>query len=89
MKPVLLRTVAATLLTAVAMLAYGWFIYWRALQYVAHGWDMPLNFRIQVGISNLLIRFWWFLTPFFAVAWGIIFLIIHAIRGDRSQVASA
>jgi hypothetical protein len=83
--------------TAIASLATflcgaGFYLFMRYVvggYYIHAGIEIPLFVRQLIIFSGILRRFAWALMPFAIVCWFIFFVIVHVIRGDRSQAASA
>ena len=57
--------------------------------YIHTGTEIPLFVRMLIIFSGIFRQFAWALMPFAIVCWFIFFLIVHFIRGDKSQAASA
>jgi hypothetical protein len=84
----MLKAVIATIATVSVLLAYAVIVYLRVQQYMQHGWEMPLSFRVQVGISAFIFRFWWVCALLFAPVWSIVFFITHWFNRDKASAAS-
>jgi type II secretory pathway component PulF len=84
MKP-LVRALIATIVTIGLFFLYAALIRHRATYYVAQALEMPLSFRVQVGVSNFLTRFWWVLAFPVAGFWGVLFSVSDAVRGRNKE----
>ena len=88
MKPAL-RTIAATAITLGIFIAYASVIQNRAYSYyLTCGCDIPLSFRVQMGMSSFILRFWLPLLILFGTGWTIIFTAFHFLRPMRKVAAT-
>jgi hypothetical protein len=72
----IVRAVIVTAITGALMYVFVTYTHNRAQQAIFEGWDLSQGFRIQIGVANLLSRFWWFLLPFFGLSYWLIFHLL-------------